>query len=612
MGIPVPFRINGGLAFGKDNIKFDVLDFPPATGDGKSDAMAFGSIVICRSNGLIYRKTTMGSGADKWTRIADATDKVGAVHWKHPVRVVDTQAKTQAQFETFMNQFGMIGGTNVISDVGETNWDAFKKNATVLLPNISGGFGEGRYMATAGFAMKDISDGGESFYLVATECGPAGNNITLAMINNANNNPTTTATFIGNNIVVTLADDGTNPTGDMRDVISAIETADTTNRVVVRYRWPMNDETGPTGITPYALAQTNLSGAGDGSNSAVSATGTIGTVAVDKFSIASGRAGSGWNATTVVLTHNSFNGASSTTAVYNFSTNTLTISLKNNGSAITATIADIKVAVDSLSPSYKDENGRMMYDRLFDIQEDGVADTAVIAAQYSGTPMSGGVDGDYHLMPGWGIHAPEVGWRPDQGDTFYVERGQEWGSLWIYNDENQFVKQGAADATEANFISAYIGKVSVGNSMPAYSSTKVVSGGTSLTDAISALDARLGDNLKESKSAAVTAATTVDSVVMEQNLAVNWMVHVREVANPANIYTVNVFAAHDANTGLAATRADYNEAGILQFGNNIDGLDIGVDVETSGALDARLMRLRIASTDSVDVTVQRNPLRRVA
>ncbi|MBF0148269.1 MAG: hypothetical protein HQL85_19095, partial [Magnetococcales bacterium] len=76
--------------------------------------------------------------------------------------------------------------------------------------------------------------------------------------------------------------------------------------------------------------------------------------------------------------------------------------------------------------------------------------------------------------------------------------------------------------------------------------------------------------------------------------------------------TVNIFAAHDANTGLAATHADYNEAGILQFGNNIDGLDISVDVETSGALSARAMRLRIASTDAVDVTVQKNPLRRVA
>ncbi|MBF0631116.1 MAG: hypothetical protein HQL89_09050 [Magnetococcales bacterium] len=215
-------------------------------------------------------------------------------------------------------------------------------------------------------------------------------------------------------------------------------------------------------------------------------------------------------------------------------------------------------------------------------------------------------------MPGWGIHSDELRWRPDEGDTIYVERGQDWGSLWIYNDEGEWVKQGAADATEAGFISAFVGKTAVGNTMPSYSSTKVVTGGTNLVTAISALDARLGDNLKESKSAAVTAATTVDSVIMEQNLAVNWMVHVCEVANPQNVYTVNIFAAHDANTGLAATHADYNEAGILQFGNNIDGLDISVDVETSGALSARAMRLRIASTDAVDVTVQKNPLRRVA
>jgi len=610
MGSPMPFRINGGLAFGKDTIRFDVLDTAPATGDGKSDAMGLGSIVIARDSGKMYRKTTLGAGFDKWSVMADATDKVGAVHWKHPVRVVDTQVKTQAQFETFMNQFGMLGGETVPSNIGDTDWESTQKNASVLLPNLTGGFNRGRYIATAGYAMIDISDGGQSHYLVATEQGSAGNDITLAMINNADNNPTTSATFIGNNIVVTLANDGTNPIGDMRDVVSAIEAVDTTNRVVVRHVWQM-EANATLGVTPYALAQTNLSGGGAGSTNAVNASGLIGTVAVDQFTLSAQSGGSGWNATTVVLTHNSFNGASTTTSVYNFATNTLTVSLKNNGSAITSTIRNVADSFENLVPEGRDEQGRMFYDRMFGISTDGISLDAVIQAEYSGTPMSGGVDGDYHLMPGWGIHSVEIGWRPDQGDTFYVERGQDWGSLWIYNDENQFVKQGAADATEANFISAYIGKLSVGNSMPSYSSTKVVTGGTSLTDAIGALDARLGDNLKESKSAAVTAATTVDSVIMEQNLAVNWMVHVREVANPQNIYTVNVFASHNANTGLAATRADYNEAGILQFGKNIGGLDIGVDVETSGALSARLMRLRIASTDSVDVTVQKNPLRRV-
>lgn len=611
MGIPVPFRINGGLAFGKDKVQFHVLDTAPATGDGLTDALAIGSIVIARDNGKLYRKTTMGSGADKWSSIADATDKVGAVHWKHPVRVVDLQAKTMAEFETYMNQFGMLGGTGVYPGNGETDWDMVKRYATVLLPNISGS-PKGRYTASAGYAMMDLSNGGENYYLLATECGPAGNDITLAMINNANNNPTTSATFVGNNIVVTLADDGTNPIGDMRDVINAIETADTTNRVVVRYRWTQNDEIAPLGDTPYALVQTNLSGGGSGFFNGVNANGTIGTEAVDRFLIYSDKSGTGWNDTTVVLTHNSFNGASVSTAVYNFNTNTLTFSLKNNGSAITSTIDDIRNALDNLVSTYKDQEGRMMYDRLFGLNGDGVPNSSVITSEYSGKPLSGGVDNDFHLMPGWGIHSVELGWRPDEGDTFYVERGQDWGSLWIYNDEGEFVKQGGADAVESSFIAAYTGKLSVGNSMPSYSSTKVVSGGTSLTVAISALDARLGDNLKESKSAAVTTATTVDSVIMEQNLAVNWMVHVREVANPQNIYAVNIFAAHDANTGLAATRADYNEAGVLQFGNNIDGMDIGVDVETSGALNARLMRLRIASTDAVDVTVQKNPLRRVA
>ncbi|MBF0629308.1 MAG: hypothetical protein HQL91_13915, partial [Magnetococcales bacterium] len=151
-----------------------------------------------------------------------------------------------------------------------------------------------------------------------------------------------------------------------------------------------------------------------------------------------------------------------------------------------------------------------------------------------------------------------------------------------------------------------------GNEAPAYTTTKVVGQGTSLETAVSALDDLLGAAKKEEKVANVTTQVVADSILMEQELAAEWIIHVREVANPGNVYVSRVLAAHNADVGVAATEADFTESAILELGNPIDGFSIEMDVETSGALNVRTMRLLMTSTDAVDVTMTREVLRRVA
>ncbi|MEO5347171.1 MAG: hypothetical protein H7834_12450 [Magnetococcus sp. YQC-9] len=164
---------------------------------------------------------------------------------------------------------------------------------------------------------------------------------------------------------------------------------------------------------------------------------------------------------------------------------------------------------------------------------------------------------------------------------------------------------------EIGYLLAFIGK-SAGNDAPAYLTTKVVGQGTSLESAISALDDRLGSLGHESHATAVTAQVTADSILMEQELAAEWIVHAREVAHPGNVYVTRVVAAHNADLGVPATQATFNESAIIELGQPIDGFAISMDVEVTGALNARTMRLRMASAVSVDVTMSRSVLRRAA
>ncbi|MBF0214557.1 MAG: hypothetical protein HQM00_13515, partial [Magnetococcales bacterium] len=83
MGIPVPFRIKGGLDV-DGKVQFQVFDAAPS--GVKADKLAVGSLGIAQDTGQWYRKTTIGAGPDKWAALTTSTDLIGvAPRWLEPV-----------------------------------------------------------------------------------------------------------------------------------------------------------------------------------------------------------------------------------------------------------------------------------------------------------------------------------------------------------------------------------------------------------------------------------------------------------------------------------------------------------------------------------------------
>ena len=81
------------------------------------------------------------------------------------------------------------------------------------------------------------------------------------------------------------------------------------------------------------------------------------------------------------------------------------------------------------------------------------------------------------------------------GDTVYVQDGAEKGSVYIFNEDGQWVKQGQSNTLETGFIQTFIGKSGDGSELPTYSSTDVVTQSANLETAIGQLDAAAGDTL---------------------------------------------------------------------------------------------------------------------
>ena len=100
--------------------------------------------------------------------------------------------------------------------------------------------------------------------------------------------------------------------------------------------------------------------------------------------------------------------------------------------------------------------------------------------------------------------------------------------------------------------------------------------------------------------AAITAAQTVDSVLVDSVAAVKWYVQVSEDAAPANVKAFEVFAAHNGHAGADATGVDDTVYAAIKRGSNFN-LNLSVDISGTGA--AQVMRLR-ASSSSAGVTVR--------
>jgi hypothetical protein len=117
---------------------------------------------------------------------------------------------------------------------------------------------------------------------------------------------------------------------------------------------------------------------------------------------------------------------------------------------------------------------------------------------------------------------------------------------------------------------------------------------------IAALSTYLLKERNEDSAAAVTTATIVDEVLVDNVNVVHWDVLAIEVATPANKEFLHITALHNGTTSADATDVDWDRQR-RKTGSPITGYD--VDVVLNGTGGTQEMRLQVTSTDSVDVTL---------
>ncbi|MBF0157497.1 MAG: hypothetical protein HQL57_09970, partial [Magnetococcales bacterium] len=120
---------------------------------------------------------------------------------------------------------------------------------------------------------------------------------------------------------------------------------------------------------------------------------------------------------------------------------------------------------------------------------------------------------------------------------------------------------------------------------------------------LSLLDDLLADARTESGTTGVTTAVTLDSVPVDESLAVEWTVHARSVANPAKVWSGKILAVHDGTETADATQAKHTAFAILKTGS-ISQLDF--DVDLNGAGSTQVLRLRASSGEAADLRAVRS------
>lgn len=174
------------------------------------------------------------------------------------------------------------------------------------------------------------------------------------------------------------------------------------------------------------------------------------------------------------------------------------------------------------------------------------------------------------------------------------------GKTFIFTASSTWVLDNQPDINEQGFIHAFIGKLLDGGELPQYTSNLFIADNDNLVAALSKLDAALAKSRRETSALNVTAITTVDAVSVDSVKRVIWNLHITGVGLKANqVVTKTIDATHNGTTTTDATAADDTEVGNGRIGTLI-GLNISVDLSGSGI--SQMMRLRVESTDAVNVT----------
>ncbi|MBF0181324.1 MAG: hypothetical protein HQM03_14980 [Magnetococcales bacterium] len=559
MGTVAPFRIKGGLDL-DGKVQFQVFSSAPS--GFLADSLSVGSLAIAQDSGKWYRKTTIGAGPDKWAALTTSMDLIGiAPNWLSPVDAAITGELTLAQARTAALALPNLPLRVLCARLSDTQGSIFEVG----------------FYPAARVAMDPTSanPAGSFVYelrstLPGTSDTSAGNALTfVATTDNPLDATETTCTITGNAIAVNLKNSAGLSTATILGVIRAIEAVDTAN--LVRMHCPdltaeqIAAGADPTTPMPTPIPLTAFSG-GSATRTGFEpvAPRTIKGVTLQNHV-----------GDTVYVQEGAEKGS-----VYSFNSDHLWV---KQGQSNTTESGFIQTFI-------------------------GKSGDGAELPTYSSTDV---------VTQGANLEAAIGQLDASMGDLLSfmgTTRGEEvpiYASSVVV-EQNATLNEAISQLDrEVGYLLSFIGK-EVGNEAPFYLSTKVIGQGSSLEEAISALDDRIGAARVETHPPVVTGQTTVDSIVLEQELAAEWLIHAREVAHPNKVYVTRVIAAHNASIGVPATEAIFNESGIIELSTPIPGLEITMDLETSGPLNARTMRLRMASAVPVDVTMTRSVLRRAA
>lgn len=160
--------------------------------------------------------------------------------------------------------------------------------------------------------------------------------------------------------------------------------------------------------------------------------------------------------------------------------------------------------------------------------------------------------------------------QESNGDAVYVSAGTSAGKTYVYNGSD-WVQTDQSSLDEEGFIRAYIGKPTVGNVLPQYSSVNWISTNENLTAAVSALDAQLGVNVNLGNY--VNPAFTVDQNLQALDTAIGANVTTGGFITASNKVQQNIQAL-DTHLGVQFAAGNF-----ISLNQTVSGAVTALDAE---------------------------------
>ena len=131
----------------------------------------------------------------------------------------------------------------------------------------------------------------------------------------------------------------------------------------------------------------------------------------------------------------------------------------------------------------------------------------------------------------------------------------------------------------------------------------IIPDNVAIKPALQSLETQIESLETQKQLIGVTTVQTLDDVLVDDVLAAEWELHMKEDATPANVQVQKVFATHDGHAGADAANVDDSVDGILKLGSAFNNQ---VNVVLTGTGAAQKMELQvISSTAGVTFTARR-------